>query len=145
LEQLWRPALDKIIFFFLIFVSCGKHPDQFFVDEKLKFAFQEFINEAKNNGKELDFSKLKKIITIKENSKILGRCLNNEIQINITQANDQCRITVSLFHELGHCVLFLPHFDEGLDIMNTKINESCVFYFLEWNQMMARIFKGKSQ
>jgi len=46
-----------------------------------------------------------------------------------------------IYHELYHCVLGKPHFDDELDIMNTyEVDENTVRMYENWSEYTKKVF-----
>lgn len=60
------------------------------------------------------------------NKAVIAQCLYSdrslvEIHSKRVYAGDVERLQAIIFHELGHCELGLPHYEAGLDLMNSRL------------------------
>lgn len=76
---------------------------------------------------------------------ILGQCSVYEGRLRAIQLDDivlnQYNEKAVIYHELYHCVLGRPHFDDELDIMNTyEVDENTVRMYENWSEYTKKVF-----
>jgi hypothetical protein len=123
----------------LLLVACGKSPTHHTDVELLQYTegfYEVFPNAHKNFA--IQWTTTNEGIF--EKPLIVGACdLGNGqplIRLHKTRlvGSSTKRLETIVWHELGHCVLNLNHYDNKLDIMNTTLSSKLIndhYYFLE--------------
>ncbi len=115
------PELAAFLTLLLIFSGCAKDDGpQYFVDSSIRPYFERFEYEAnlRNIRIDLDSMMISGDIRVINASNVIGQCGHTEAEPSVVivdkfywdSANDLEREFV-VFHELGHCALFLGHND----------------------------------
>lgn len=118
------------------------------IHPELEPYYLEFLAEAKKRGVVLDTSALRSLSFVEDEGSI-GRCVNSgDAYINKKKTDgDICVTRVVVFHELGHCILGLPHWDEPgrIHLMQSKLEPSCAIYLYLWDQLLDELFRPSNR
>lgn len=130
--------------------GCGKQvfkDDKTYIDEEIRPYFNSFMIEAKNRGYNISFKSSLKLSKIS----YAGFCYSDgsiDINIDLWPVLSDIERNWLVYHELGHCLLNLPHIDEDLNgcpdnIMNTfMFNPSLCLHQIEgrWDYLLLKLF-----
>lgn len=137
----------------LLITSCGPA----YVSDPLRKYFDNFLDEAKKRDANLPgISQLLGVYTDTDlgrdlpaynlyEEKRLGTCYRtlagNTVIVRESLLSDACELQVLVFHELGHCLLYKDHIDDGgLHIMNSKMEPVCAVYWYYWDTLLDELF-----
>jgi len=135
--------------------SCAHFtPETKGIDKKVKPYVDLFIEESLKRGILVDRNDIN--IGMGENDEfayevrdntmisVLGYCRPDRKTIRIKESHwtmiSDVEREIIIFHELGHCVLFLDHFDDAIDIMNSRRMEP-ILYFQHRQDLLDRMIK----
>ena len=137
-----------IIFFTLVGLigSCSTilYPKPY-IDSVLEPAFENWRIECVVRGIKYkrEISKIDSILFVPLKDGYWGRCYGNKITINSEAISpiDEFTLKLVMFHELGHCAFDYPHYEYGVDIMNSVLPEEEIFlYQYFWGPMSDQYF-----
>lgn len=139
--------MKNIWFIPLLLLGCTsiQQPISQQIDPELAPLYQEFLTDYRRltNGPDLPF--VPRLVFIEADNNILGSCYEDQsIEINrLNIDDDPCQLRVTVYHELGHCLLSLDHRDDRIDIMNATVEPVCAIYLYEWERMLDQLFLDK--
>jgi len=138
--------LITIVFIFIILIgSCSHNFKSPYVDPILKNAFDEWVNqcESRDIKYKRDIVNIDSILYVPLEEGYWGRCYGDKITINSEAISpiDEFTLKLVLFHELGHCAFNYPHYEWGVDIMNSILPEGeIVLYQYFWGPLSDQYF-----
>lgn len=150
--------MKKFIIAGFLLSSCGSYVPEvanlpITVDRELLKDFNDFLNLCK--VKQIDITcqkhlqKLHSMLLVNYiDDRVIGRCeytlrnhelFSSKILIKKELLDNPSVLKETVFHEMGHCLLGLDHYDEQPAIMNTY-----TYYFEdnEWSNAVEFMFKG---
>jgi hypothetical protein len=122
----------RILFLVLFLTNCGNSKIKHFKNDRL-------LSAVNNFSKDFDIIVTTNVVFVdKLPDESAGVCIPNENRIELSSAYQNSDYLEPLvYHQLGHCVFGLPHFNEELDIMNYPL------YLIGWGENMRKSLVSK--
>ncbi len=152
--------MDRLIYILLIFtIGCNQKlvvPKRVEIEPTLQIYVDNFLSEAKNQGKTIVIDNLLVSYSSHLKPTTLGECYmydrgtigNPTIHINTLGWDGKQEIlkTEIMFHELGHCVLWREHISAWTNGIVSSIMypfiQSPDMYTNNWDYYMGELFNG---
>ena len=134
----------------LVFTGCATpnlNQLNVLTDERLSHYVNDFLSECRLYLPDSKCSPpidLRVIVTSLPDN-ILGQCSVYEGRLRTVELDNtiltQYNEKIVMYHELYHCVLGIPHYDNEPDIMNTYENDEITQYiYNNWSEYTKRVF-----
>lgn len=140
--------MKRLLPLFLLLGCSEAKPKEFHLDRELKPYYEDFLLEAKKRNHAVETERLG-FVSLVSGERYLGKCIYGEgVLVNKSKTQmDPCTLRVVIFHELGHCLLDLPHNDEpgAVHIMQKKFEPSCAIYLYLWEELLDELFEPNTR
>jgi hypothetical protein len=137
----------SIIFIISFLIGCSSltFTPKPYVDPVLRPVYDVWVDECVERGirYKREVSKIDSILYEPLEEGYWGRCYGNRVTISNIAISpiDEFTLKLVMFHELGHCAFDYPHYEYGVDIMNSVLPEEEIFlYQYFWGPMSDQYF-----